>query len=53
MATTISILLNKITSSTNIKIGDSNVEQLYNPYIKSKYTKIVRHKKIIPTIQKV
>ena len=44
-------LLNKVTSTgTN---PDQSVEQLCNPYIESKYTKIVRHKKMTLTTRKL
>lgn len=44
------ILLNKITN-TGINL-DYSVKQLSNPYIKSKYTKIVKYKKMTLTTHK-
>lgn len=38
-------LLNKITNTSSIDLND-NIEQLYDSCIKSKHTKIVRHKKM-------
>lgn len=46
------ILLNKITSTSNIDLNN-NVKQLCDFCIESKYTKIVRHKKITFIIHKV
>lgn len=43
--TTITILLNKVTNSTNIDFEDSNVKQVCDLCIESKYAKIVRYKK--------
>ena len=47
----ITMLLNKVTiTSTNL---DYSVEQLCNPCIENKHTKIVRHKKMTPTTRKL
>ena len=45
-------LLNKITSTSNFNL-DNNVKQLCDPYIESKHTKIVRHKKMTLTTRKL
>lgn len=45
-------LLNKITSTSNIDSNDV-IEQLYDSCIESKYTKIVRHKKITLTTHRL
>lgn len=50
----ITILLNTNTSGNNSNsFKEINMEQLYYLYIESKYTKIVKRKKIIPTICKL
>lgn len=50
-------LLNKITNTTsgNNPEGykNANIEKLYNLYIESKHIKIVRYKKMTPTICKL
>lgn len=48
----ITILFNKITIINNINFNDI-VKQLCNSYIKSKYIKIIKHKKIILTTCKI
>ena len=48
----ITTLLNRITSTSNIVL-DYNVDQLGDPCIESKHTKIVRNKKITLTTRKL
>ena len=43
-------LLNKMTSTIN---HDDSIEQLCDPCIENKHTKIVRHKRMIPTTRKL
>lgn len=43
------ILLNKITSTSSIDLDDV-IKQLCDPCIESKYTKIIKHKKMTLTI---
>lgn len=47
-----STLLSKVINTSNIDL-DNLIKLLCNPYIKNKYIKVVKYKKIILTIQKL